>query len=65
MEKTDNAFRLVVKRWVVKQRELFETRDTPYAYHAVATNCSERDKTAAEVLAWHNQRGRRRILTRS
>jgi len=57
MEKTDKAFRLVVKRWVVRQGELFETRDTGYAYHAVATNCSERDKTTAEVLAWHNQRG--------
>jgi hypothetical protein len=57
MEKTNKAFRLVVKRWVVRQGELFERSNTPYAYHAVATNWSERDKTTQEVLAWHNQRG--------
>jgi hypothetical protein len=57
MEKTDKAFRLVVKRWVVRQGELFERSTPPYGYHAVATNWSERDKTTQEVLAWHNQRG--------
>ena len=57
MEKTKKAFRLVVKRWVVRQGELFERGNNPYSYHAVATNWWEKDKTTGEVLALHNQRG--------
>jgi hypothetical protein len=56
MEKTKKAFRLVIKREVRRQGELFEKAE-PFFYHAVATNYSEQDKTTAEVLTWHNQRG--------
>jgi len=56
MEKTKKAFRLVIKREVRRQGELFE-KAGQYFYHAVATNWSEQDKDTSEVLAWHNQRG--------
>jgi len=56
MNETKKAFRLVVKRWVVRQGELFEDGG-PYCYHAVATNWLEEEKNPGEVLAWHNQRG--------
>jgi len=56
MNETKKAFRLVVKRWVPKQRELFE-QGGPYFYHAVATNWLEEEKNTQEVLDWHNQRG--------
>ena len=57
MEKTKKAFRLVVKRWVPRQGELFERSNAAYSYHAVATNWSEEQKDTGEVLGWHNQRG--------
>ena len=56
MNETKRAFRLVVKRWVVRQGELFEDGG-PYGYHAVATNWLEEEKDTHEVLEWHNQRG--------
>jgi hypothetical protein len=56
MNETKKAFRLVVKRWVVRQGELFEDGG-PYGYHAVATNWLEEEKNPEEVLDWHNQRG--------
>jgi len=56
MNETEKAFRLVVKRWVPKQGELFE-RGGSYFYHAVATNWLEGEKKTQEVLDWHNQRG--------
>ena len=56
MNETERAFRLVVKRWVPKQGELFE-RGGSYFYHAVATNWLEEEKKTQEVLDWHNQRG--------
>jgi len=56
MEKTKKAFRLVIKREMRKQGELFE-KGEQYFYHAVATNWSEKEKNTGEVLAWHNQRG--------
>jgi len=56
MNETKRAFRLVVKRWVRRQGELFE-KGGQYFYHAVATNWSEEEKDTQEVLAWHNQRG--------
>jgi len=56
MEKTKKAFRLVIKREVRRQGELFE-KARQYFYHGVATNWSEQDKDTSEVLAWHNQRG--------
>jgi hypothetical protein len=57
MEKTKEAFRLVIKREVRRQRELFEEKEEPYFYHAVATNCRDEEKNSREVLQWHNQRG--------
>jgi hypothetical protein len=56
MNGTKKAFRLVVKRWVVRQGELFEDGG-PYAYHTVATNWLEGEKDTHEVLEWHNKRG--------
>jgi hypothetical protein len=56
MNETKKAFRLVVRRWVAKQGELFE-KGGPYFYHAVATNWLEEEKNTQEVFDWHNQRG--------
>ena len=56
MEKTKKAFRLVIKREVRRQGELFE-KTGQFFYHAVATSWLEEEKNTAEVLAWHNQRG--------
>jgi hypothetical protein len=56
MEKTKKAFRLVIKRKGRRQGELFE-KGEPFFYHAVGTNCSEKEKNTGEVLAWHDQRG--------
>ncbi len=52
MERTTEAFRLVVQRWPKKQAELFDPE--PYCYHVIATN---REETTKEVVALHNQRG--------
>ncbi len=57
MNETKKAFRLVVKREVRRQGELFEVKGAPYFYHAVATNWLEEEKDTAAVLKWHNQRG--------
>ena len=57
MNKTDRSFRLIVKRWVKPQRDLLETPENPYGYHAVASNWPENQKDTKEVLLWHNQRG--------
>ena len=56
MNGTKKAFRLVVKREIRRQGELFE-KEGPYFYHAVATNWLEEEKNTEEVLKWHNQRG--------
>lgn len=56
MNQTKKAFRLVVKREVRRQGELFE-KGGKYFYHAVATNWLEEEKDAWEVLEWHNKRG--------
>jgi len=55
MNKTKKAFRLVIKRAYIKQTDMFE--GSRYAYHAVAGNWTEEEKTSYEVLKWHNQRG--------
>jgi hypothetical protein len=52
MNKTKQAFRLIVLRWVNPQPSLFEAER--YCYHAVASN---REEGAAEVLWKHNGRG--------
>jgi len=57
MNGTKKAFRLVVKREIRRQRDLFEGKEGPYFYHAVATNWLEEEKNTREVLEWHNQRG--------
>jgi hypothetical protein len=56
MNETEKAFRLVVKRWVIRQGELFE-EGGGYGYHAVATNWLAEEKNTEEALKWHNQRG--------
>ena len=56
MNETKKAFRLVVKREIRRQGELFE-KEGQYFYHAVATNWLEEEKNTEEVLKWHNQRG--------
>jgi hypothetical protein len=55
MEDTKSAFRLVIKRGLRRQDNLFEKGK--YFHHAVATNWDEEEKDAVEVLGWHNQRG--------
>jgi hypothetical protein len=55
MDKTEKAFRLVIKRERRQQGKLFEA--DRYFHHAVATNWGEDEKDAYEVLQWHNQRG--------
>jgi len=57
MNGTKKAFRLVVKREMRRQRDLFEGKEGQYFYHAVATNWLEEEKNTGEVLEWHNQRG--------
>ena len=57
MNETKKAFRLVVKRGIRRQGELFEVKGAPYFYHAVATNWLEEEKNTEEALKWHNQRG--------
>jgi hypothetical protein len=54
MEKTESAFRLVVKREERHQQDLFAGEK--YFHYAVATNLPE-DVSPQAVLSWHNQRG--------
>jgi len=56
MNGTKSSFRLIVKREMRRQGELFEGI-AGYFYHAVASNWPEEKKNSPEVLAWHNQRG--------
>jgi hypothetical protein len=56
MNETKKAFRLVVKREIRRQGELFE-KEGQYFYHAVASNWPQEGKNTEEVLKWHNQRG--------
>jgi hypothetical protein len=52
MNKTEQAFRLILLRWPSPQPDLFEAGQ--YCYHAVASN---RLESAAAVIWKHNQRG--------
>jgi len=52
MNGTQQAFRLIVLRWLNPQPSLFETER--YRYHAVASN---REDSAREVIWQHNGRG--------
>jgi len=56
MARTHHAFRLIVKRELRRQPDLFGEHDR-YVYHGVASNWPSEQKSTAEVLAWHNQRG--------
>lgn len=55
MNNTKKAFRLVIKREIRKQGNIFETER--YIHHAVATNWDKNEKDGYELLQWHNQRG--------
>lgn len=57
MNKTDRAFRLIIKREARRQQEMFASTASPYRDHVVAGNWPEQEKSASEVLIWHNQRG--------
>jgi hypothetical protein len=63
MNQTKKAFRLVVKRGVRRQGELFE-KGEQYFYHGVATNWLEEEKNTREVLEWHNGRGQAENFTK-
>lgn len=52
MDKTEEAFRLIVQRWPKLQADLFDP--DPYCYHAIATN---RKGKAKKVVERHNERG--------
>jgi len=53
MEKTNEGFKLVVKRWKNPQLDLFEPEE--YRYYAIATN--DEAKSPQEILTFHNGRG--------
>jgi hypothetical protein len=55
MEKTDKAFRVIVQRWANPKYDLFGV-EPEYCYHAIATNYLEEEKTAGQVIRWHNGR---------
>ena len=55
MARTAHAFRLIVKRELRRQPDLFAAER--YFYHAVASNWPIEQKSAQKVLEWHNQRG--------
>jgi hypothetical protein len=57
MNATKAAFRLSITREERPQPDLFDEATGPYAYHVVASNWPQEEKTAHEVLRWHNQRG--------
>jgi len=56
MAHTHKAFRLIVKRELRRQPDLFASEDQ-YFHHAAASNWPLEEKSALQVLAWHNQRG--------
>jgi len=56
MEKTDKAFRAIVLRWMNPKYDLFG-EEPEYCYHGIATNYLEEEKTAQQVVWWHNGRG--------
>lgn len=57
MNKTKAAFRLVIKRELRRQQDLFEAGGGKYHHYAVASNWPAESKDGQAVLAWHNQRG--------
>lgn len=57
MNEMKKVFRLVIKREIWRQEELFEGKEGQYFYHGVAMNWLEEEKEAGQVLEWHNQKG--------
>ena len=55
MARTAHAFRLIVKRELRRQTDLFA--EDGYFHHAVASNWPTEQKSALQVLEWQNQRG--------
>jgi hypothetical protein len=55
MARTHHAFRLIVKRELRRQTDLFA--EDRYFHHALASNWPAEQKSALQVLQWHNQRG--------
>ena len=55
MNKSDEAFRMIVQRWLNPEQDLFK-RVEKYCYHVIATNYLEEEKMAEEVIWWHNGR---------
>lgn len=48
------AFRLIVKRTLLAQPDIFQGK---FAYHAIITNIPATTFSAKEIILWHNQRG--------
>lgn len=57
MNKTEKAFRVVIKREFLRQKEMFKDTQDYFHYYVVATNFSEEEKDAGEAMKWHNGRG--------
>jgi Transposase DDE domain group 1 len=57
MNKSKDSFRLVIKRELRRQNDLFAAAEGKYHHHVVATNWPEDLKDGHAVLIWHNQRG--------
>lgn len=53
MQKTKNAFRVIIQRNRNQQLDLFE--DGKQRHYAIATNIN--DSSAPEIISWHNKRG--------
>ena len=57
MNKSNDSFRLVIKRELRRQNDLFAAAEGKHHHHVVATNWPEEMKDGQAVLTWHNQRG--------
>jgi len=55
LARTPKAFRLIVKRQLRRQPDLFA--EDKCFYHVVASNWPSEQKSAHQALDWHNQRG--------
>ena len=55
IQQVKKAFRLIIKRAVRRNPDLFNQNH--YAYQIVASNWPVEEKSADKVLEWHNQRG--------
>jgi len=55
MNKSDDAFRMIVQRWLNPEQDLFKKTEK-YCYHVIATSYLEEEKIAEQVIWWHNLR---------